>query len=847
MLKHIGQKKRGGRKMHKLLQDLRYAFRTLMKKPGFTLIAVVTLALGIGGSTAIFTVVDAALLRGLPYKSPERLYHLWESTPQKEFAQREFSYPDYQDYLQNQVCEGIAAYTGGGAIMSGRGEPERVLAPAASANFFSLLGVEPVIGRTFQPGEDKPGSPRVTVLTYGMWQRRFGGDKAILGQSLTLNGDPYTVVGVLPASFEFAMRAADLWRPYQPSDAQLTRRFMHGTNLIGRLKPGVSVQQTQTELSVIASRIEQENKQSHAGTGLKLVPLQEQVVGQVKPILLVLLAAVGFVLLIACANVASLLLTRSLSRQKEVAIRAALGASRWRVIRQLLTESILLSLVGGAAGLLIAYWGVGALVAILPESQLNALPFLKSLHIDTSILAFSFGLSLLTGIVFGLAPALQSSRLDLNEVLKEGGRSSAGGAGHRLRSALVMSEIALAVVLLVGAGLMMKSLLRLLQSNIGFNPQNVLTMTVGLPAAKYTDANQQVAFYDQLEERVQSLPGVTGSGTVDVLPLQGGNTTRFYVDGDPIPQPGQEIEANQRVVDESYFQTLGVPIIAGRAFDERDGEAQRQAAQEQAQAQAQAQAKGQSLAPVPIPGVVIIGKTLADKVFAGRDPIGRRLAYNSFAGQTDLVIGVVGDVKIGGLDQVLRPVVYYPFRRFPGVVTNLVVRTNAKPTALAAAIRNETRTLEPDVAIFNVRPMEDLISSSPAAFMRRFPAVLIGIFAGVALLLAAIGIYGVVSYSVKQQTHYIGVRMALGAQASDILKMVLKQGLVLALAGMAIGVLAALALMRLLRSLLYEVQTTDTATFAFVVGTLLVVTLLACYLPARRATKVDPLVALRYE
>ncbi|MCM3872704.1 MAG: ABC transporter permease, partial [Pyrinomonadaceae bacterium] len=379
--------------MNTLIKDLRYALRSLLKKPGFALIAVVTLALGIGGSTAIFTVVDAALMRGLPYKSPDQLYHVWESTPQKEFAQREFSYPDYQDYQQNGVFEQIGAYTGGGAILSGRGEPERVFAPSATANFFSMLGVEPVIGRTFQAGEDKPGTPRVTILTYGMWQRRFGGDPGIIGQSLTLNGDTYTVIGVLPASFQFALRAADLWRPYQPTEAQLTRRFMHGTNVIGRLKPGVSPQQAQSELSVIASRIEHEHNQSHAGTGVRLVPLQEQVVGQVRPILLVLLAAVGFVLLIACANVASLMLTRSISRQKEVAIRAALGATRWRVVRQLLTESVLLSLAGGVAGLLIAYWGVDALVAVLPDGQLNALPFLKSLHIDARILGFSFGLS----------------------------------------------------------------------------------------------------------------------------------------------------------------------------------------------------------------------------------------------------------------------------------------------------------------------------------------------------------------------------------------------------------------------------------------------------------------------
>lgn len=807
--------------MIRLLQDLRYAVRTILNKPGFTLIAVFTLALGIGGSTAIFTIVDAALLRGLPYKSPDRLYHLFESTPQKEFAQREFSYPDYQDYQNNQVLDGLAAYTGGGGILSGRGEPERVFTPSASANFFSVLGVEPLLGRTFQAGEDKPGAPRVVVLTYAMWQRRFGGDRNIVGQALTLNDDSYTVVGVLPASFQFALRNADIWRPYQPTPNQLSRRFLHGTNLIGRLKPGVTFAQAQSELAVIAKRIEQENNESHAGTGLKLVPLQEQVVGQVKPVLFVLLAAVGFVLLIACANVASLLLTRSLARQKEVAIRAALGASRWRVMRQLLTESLLLSLIGGAAGLLVAYWGVHGLVAVLPDNQINTLPFLKSLHLDMRILGFSFGLSLLTGIVFGLVPALQSSRPDLNEVLKEGGRNTAAGGGHRIRGALVMSEIALAVVLLVGAGLMMKSLLRLLQTNPGFNPDNLLTLTIALPAAKYTEVNKQIDYFDQLKGRVESLPGVKGSGTVNILPLQGGNTTRFHVDGDPVPPPGQDTEANIRTVDESYFQTMGVPLIAGRMFDQRD--------------------------KADAPQVVIIGKTTADRVFAGRDPLGRRLVYSNVQAPPITVIGVVGDVKIAGLDDDIRPVLYYPFRQSAAPFTNLVVRTNGDPNALAASIRREMQALDSDVAVFNVKAMGKVISESPAAFMRRFPAMLIGLFAFVALLLASIGIYGVVSYSVSQQTHYIGVRMALGAQTSDILKMILRQGLTLAAAGMGIGVVAALALTRWLRTLLFEVQTTDVTTFATVLVSLFIVTLLACYIPARRATRVDPLVALRYE
>ncbi len=807
--------------MQTLWQDLRYGARMLLKKPGFTLIAIITLALGIGANTAIFTVVDAALLRGLPYKAPESLYHLWESTPQKEYSKREFSYPDFLDYRQNQVFEEIAAYGGGGGILTGRGEPALVFTPAASANFFSMLGVEPIIGRTFLPGEDKPGAERVAVLTYGLWRRMFGADEGIIGQALTINGASYTVVGVLPASFQFAPRRADLWLPYQPSEAQLTRRFMHGTNLIGRLKSGASVEQAQAEMSAMASRIERDHHQSHAGTGIRIVPLREEIVGEVKPILLVLLGAVGFVLLIACANIASLLLTHSLARQNEMAVRAALGAGRWRVIRQMLTESALLSLLGGAAGLLVAPWGVEALVAALPEDQLNALPFLKSLRIDAGIMAFSFGLSVLTGIVFGLAPALQMAAADLFESLKEGGRAASGGVRHRLRSALVVTEIALAVVLLTGAGLMMKSLLRLLQVDVGFNPQNVLTMTAVLPASKYNDPNRQVNFYEQLTARLKSLPGVSGAGTVDILPLLGGNTTRFNVEGDPIPPPGQEVEANVRVANESYFQTLGVPLIKGRLFDERD--------------------KADATA------VVIINKSLADRLFAGRDPIGRRLSYTGINTTPDLIIGVVGDVKITGLDEAIKPVLYFPYRQSTSMVASLVVRTSTDPATLVSAIRNECRTLEPDIVLFNERTMEEMISDSPASFMRRFPALLIGVFAGMALLLASIGIYGVVSYSVSQQTHDIGVRMALGAQASDILKLVLKQGLALAGAGLAIGVVAALALMQLLGAMLYEVSVSDPATFAMVSAVQGAVALLACYIPARRATKVDPMIALRCE
>jgi len=470
---------------------------------------------------------------------------------------------------------------------------------------------------------------------------------------------------------------------------------------------------------------------------------------------------------------------------------------------------------------LIAYWGTPGLVAMLPQSQLSAMPFLRSLHIDLSILAFSFGLSLLTGLIFGLAPALQSSRLDLNEVLKEGGRNMSAGAGHRLRSAMVVTEIALAVVLLIGAGLMMKSLFRLLQTNVGFNTDNLLTMTVILPAKKYTEDNQTIAFNDQLKEHLQGLPGVSATGTVNILPLNGGNTTRFNIEGDPIPPPGQETEANVRTISDTYFQTLGIPLLAGRVFDASD------------------KPDGQ--------GVVIIGKTVADKLFAGRDPIGRKIKYASVEAPGDLIVGVVGDVRITGLDQEIKPVLYYPFRQSASIFSNLVVRTSADPTALATAVRGEIRSLEPEAAILNVNTMDQMIAQTPASFMRRFPALLISIFAGVALLLASIGIYGVVSYSVSQQTHFIGVRMALGASPSDILRMVMKQGIVLAVLGVGIGVVASVGLMRLLQTLLFGVTTTDAATFALVSGTLFVVALLACYLPARRATKVDPLVALRYE
>jgi len=812
--------------MPTLWPDLRYGARALLKNPSFALIAVVTLAMGIGANTAIFTVVNAALLRGLPYREPDRLVHLWEMTPQKEFPRREASYPDFLDWRRNQSFESMAAYSGGGFTLTGRGAPERIQGARGSADFFKALGVEPILGRAFRPGEDSPGAANVVLLSYGFWQRRFGGDAAIVGQSLTLNGSPYTVIGVLPPNFQFAPRGgAEMWTPYVPNEAQLSRRYMHGTNVIGRLKPGVSIEQATADMRVIGERIVAQYAESHTGTGIQLVPLHEEIVGGVKPILLALLCAVGFVLLIVCANVASLTLVRSAGRAPEIAIRMALGATRARVARQLLTESALLALIGGAAGLLLARWGIGALIAAIPETQLSAMPYLRGLRLDGSILAFTAGLSLLTGIVFGLAPAFQASRRELSESLKTGGKSP-GVARQRLRNGLVVTEIALALVLLVGAGLMTKSLLRLMAVDPGFRTENLFMITVILPAAKYTEDSKVAAFHQQLLARLEALPGTQGVATVGVLPLVGGNTTRFIVEGEPVPPPGEQTEANLRDVSAGYFRTMGIPLINGRHFSERDNAA--------------------------APGVVIVNQTLARRVFPNGAAVGRRLIFTGDNRTPIEIVGVVGDEKVNGLDARTTPVVYFPFLQGPSRVTNLIARASIQtgPTGaagLAAAIRQEGLALEPELTFFGGLTIERLMENLPATFARRYPAYLIGIFAVIALTLAAIGIYGVISYSVGQRTREIGLRMALGAHRGDVLKLVLKQGTMLAAMGVVIGLAAAFGLTRLMSGLLFGVGATDPGTFAGIAALLMVVALLSCYIPARRATKVDPMVALRCE
>lgn len=806
---------------HGLIQDLRYGFRVFVREPGYAIVAVLTLAIGIGASTAIFTVADAAIFKGLPYHDPGRLYHLWESTPREDFPRREASWPDYLDWRKGQVFADIAAYSGGGGTLMGRGEPERIFTPGATANFFSVLGVRPELGRSFQPGDDLPGAERVALLTHDFWIKKFAGDRNVSGKAINISGIPFTIVGVLPQSFRFALRPADVWIAYRPSENQMNRRGMHGTNVIARLRDGVSLEQARAEMNVIGRRIARDHPDSHAGSGIILIPLLEEMLGPVKPILTALLIAVGFVLLIACSNVAGLTLARTSARSREIAIRAALGAGRFRVIRQLLTESLLVATLGGVAGLLIAYWGVDILVALIPREQAMSMPYLDHLGLDLRVLGFAALISIATAVVFGLAPAIEASKFNLNQIIKSGTAERGSGGRQHLRSILVVAEIALAVVLLIGAGLMIKSFLRLLQVDTGFDPQNMLTMTVSIPRSKYPEPARVTGFYEELERRVKVLPGVAASGIVNILPLIGGDTNRLLIEGRPAPPPGQEIEANYRETSGDYFRTAGIPLMAGRFFDRRDN--------------------------ADSPPVTIINRSFADRFFGPGDPVGQRLYFPGSPEATIEVVGVVGDVRITGLDEEIKPVTYVPLAQSPSYTVSLVVRSGIAPDTMVNVVRAAVANLEPDAVIYITETMEEKIISSDAAFVRRFPAALIGIFAAVAMILASIGIYGLISYSVVRRTHDIGVRMALGARPVHILGMQMREGLILILTGIGIGVVAATGLMRLLGSLLFQVETLDAAVYLVVVACLSSVALGACLIPALRATRIDPLAALRTE
>jgi putative ABC transport system permease protein len=801
-------------------QDLRYGVRMLLKQPGFTLIAVLTLALGIGANTAIFSIVNAVLLRPFPYHAPERLVIVQERESGGGFSP---SYPNFVDWrAQHTAFEGISAVRGNESFnFTGTGEPERLQGRLVSAEFFSLLGVKPLVGRDFLAEEDRPGATPAVILSYGFWQRRFGADPGILGQQLTLNDQSYTVVGITPPNLQYGQEA-DVTVPFGLQAQRFSRRGADpGTDVVARLKSNVSQQQGETDLNLVAARLEQQYPASNKGRRVLLTPLHEATVGDVRQPLLILLGAVGLVLLIACANVANLLLVRASARQKEMAVRVALGASRATIIRQLLTESVLLAVLGAALGILLAFWGTSFIATQLPFG----IPRLQEARVDPPVLVFTLAVSLLTGLLFGLAPALQSSRPNLTEGLKEGERGSSGPR-QRLRSVLVVGEVALTLTLLVGAGLLIQSFWRVLQVDPGFRPQNLLTMQVSINKPNGQQNGQQVAnFFDQLQQNVRNLPGVKSVAVSNGIPFGSTNFPPFLIEGRP--ETERKPSGLRYHISPTYFQTMGIELVKGRLFTAAD--------------------------TPNTPMVVIIDEVLALRYFPNEDPLGKRLKATADAPGWEIV-GIVRHAEPNSLDaQGPTPAQFYfnfnqiPVERLPGYVRriNLLTRTEVEPLSLASAVRAQVAALNKDQAVFNVRTMEQTVAQSVAP--RRFSMLLLTVFAVVALALASLGIYGLMSYAVAQRTREIGVRMALGAQMNDVLKLVIGQGMMLVFVGVALGLVAALALTRTIKNLLFGVSATDPATFVAIALLLTLVALLACFVPARRAAKVDPMIALRNE
>jgi predicted permease len=802
-------------------QDLRYAGRIQLKNLGFTLVAVIALALGIGANTAIFSVVNSVLLRPLPYKDPEQLVMVWEDASKFGYPRDTPAAANYVDWRdQNTVFEGMAAIADESFNLTGAGEPERLEGRRVSANLFPLLGVDAHIGRTFTSGEDQPGSNKVTLLSYALWQRRFGGDNSIVGKPVNLNGEIYTVVGVMPARFEFPTSDDQLWVPIALTSEDAANRNRHYLQVLARLKTGVSLQQAQTEMHTIAARLQQQYPDSNTDLGAAVTSLHEHLVGDMRPALLILLGAVGLVLLIACANVANLLLARAAVRQKEIAVRVALGARRGRLIRQFLTESVLLSTIGGVIGLGIAYGGLVLLKSFIPENISQA----GQISLDPKVLGFTFLISLATGLIFGLAPAIQAARFNQTETLKEGGRDSAtGSSGKRVRGLLVMAEVAVSLVLLIGAGLLINSFLRLRNVDPGFRADNLLTMRVVLPEPKYEDFERRTAFYSELVQRVQSVAGVKSAAVTTNLPLyRQGNSIGVTVEGQPPLPPGQKNIVVTRIISPGYFDTMSIPLLKGRQFTDQD--------------------------TVTTPGVVVINETMARRYWPGEDAIGKRIGAGTVERPEDWiqVIGVVKDVHQFELTADPRPQMYLPYRQMGFFAPeDLVVKTEVDPASLAATVRKTVWEVDKDQPVSNIRTMEEILLDSIAR--QRFSMLLLAIFAGVALILAAVGIYGVMSYSVAQRTHEIGIRMALGAQTSAVLKLAVGYGLKLVVAGIIIGLIAAFALTRVMATLLFGVTATDPTTFTLISLLLICVAAIASYIPARRATKVDPIIALRYE
>jgi putative ABC transport system permease protein len=823
----MGNRQWKGDLMENFWQDIRYGVRMLLKSPGVSIVATIALALGIGANTAIFSVVNAVLLRPLPFASSEQLMTVWETDRQRGSNHSSVSYPNFADWqAQNHVFERMSSFHDADFMLTGRGDPARIKGAVVNADIFPLLGASPVIGRTFLPEEDQPGDQgRVVVLSQKFFQSRFNSDAGVLNQMIVLDGKPYTIVGVMPQTFQFPIsnEPAELWTTVAEDggdrDPITAQRGAHYMAVIGRLKPGVTREQAQAEMDTIAGRLEQQYPDSDAHRGARVIPALEDLIGDIRPALLIMLGAVACVLLIACANVANLLLARAMTRQREMAIRSALGASRWRVVRQLLTESILLSLTGGALGLLLAVWWSALLVSL----DQKGLPRAVQVGLDARVLGFTFALSVLTGIVFGVVPALHASKSALAESLKDGRGSGEAARHNRVRGVLVVAELSIAVVLLIGAGLLIQSLWRLHRVDPGFNTQNVLAFDLSLPDIRYS-TDKQNEFYRDLTKRIEALPGVRAASSVAPLPLSGNQFgVSFATEGRPVPK-GDQPTADFYTMGLDYFKTMGIPLLQGRDFNDHDVH--------------------------KAPGVVIVNQAFAQKFFPGENPLGKRIqpgisTYDDEPAGMREIIGVVGNVKQRSLSTEAKPAFYIPQAQTPFDSMTVVVKSNGDPHSVIGAVTNEVRSIDKDLPLFNVKTLDDYVADSVST--PRFNTTLLGIFAAVALVLTVVGLYGVMSYSVAQRTGEIGIRMALGAQTRDVLSLIVGQGVKLVLLGLAIGLIGAFALTRVVATLLFGVGTKDPITFAAVTMLLSVVALLACYIPARRATKVDPLVALRYE
>ncbi len=808
---------RGWNMLSDFLRDMRYASRQLAKSPGFTAVAVLTLAFGIGANSAIFSVVNAVLLRPLPFSEPETLVRVYEVVPQYgTFSVAPANFFDWRE--QNTAFERIAIYNTGSVSYSEGEIPERIVNALVSWDTFDLLRAQPMLGRTFTAEEDTPGKNNVIILSYGMWQRLFGGDRNVLGRTVKLNNAMSTIIGVMPSGFYFPTRDTQFWSPIAINRSNATRGG-HYLGVIARLNNHVSVEQAGAEMKAIAARLAQQYPANNAGESAEVITLHEQVVGDVRPALLTLLAAVGLVVLIACGNVANLLLVRASVRQKEIAVRTALGAGRRRLMLQMLAESTVLALAGGALGLLLAY------AAIKPLQTLSAgsVPRVEDVAIDASVLVFTLALALLTGIVFGLVPAWQASRANLSEVLKEGGRTSASSGSRWLRNALVMAEVALSLVLLVGASLLLRSFAKLTNVDPGFRSENVLAFRVALPRASYPQAQNQIAFYDGLIQRLESSPQVLSAGMTQTLPMRGNYTLGFLIDGRPPLPPAEQPSANYRAISPRYFETLGIPLLRGRTFTERDA--------------------------AGAPQVAIVDDAFVRRHFPNEDPLGRSIDIGNGTDGFYEIVGVVGDVHHSGLDATAEPTMYAPYAQDNFTGMWMLVRTSGEPVQLAGAARSAVRDLDRSLPAFAMQPLADVVDDSVA--QRRFSMLLLALFAAIALFLAAVGLYGVLSYTVSQRTQEIGLRMALGAQHSDLMRMVVGHGMKLALIGIGVGLASAFglasALTRFVAAQLFDVTPFDTVSYTATALAILAIAALACYLPARRALRVDPLTALRHE